>query len=168
MEKPQETNLGIGPYFHSNEFIVRRASEDDISEIVTLINHAFEYQDEAKGAKRIDEQALRKKMGKSEFYVWRDSAGILAATCYVVLETSKAHFGLLAVSDKLRGKGLAPSIMKAIEDYARAHGKKVLELDYMSLSPWLGEYYERYGFVKTGFVEDIDWSLLIQMQKQLA
>jgi hypothetical protein len=57
--------------------------------------------------------------------------------------------------------------MRSIEEYARAKGKAILELDYMSLSPWLGSYYEKYGFIKTGFIEDIDWAKLIHMQKTL-
>lgn len=167
MTKAQETSLGITPYFHSDVFTVAHVSEEDIPAVVELINHAFEYQDEAKGAKRIDEAALRHKMEKSEFYAWKDAVGSLVATTYVVFENAAAHFGLLAVSDELRGKGLAQLIIGAIEEYALASGSNVLELDYMSLSPWRGEYYERYGFIKTGLIEDIGWSKLIQMQKRL-
>lgn len=167
MEKLQETIVSIEPYFHSDACTVARASEEDIPAVVALINHAFEYQDEAKGEKRIDEAALRKKLATSEFYVWKDDAGNLVATTYVVLEADKAHFGLLAVADELRGKRLASSIITAIEEYARANNKSILELDYMSLSPWLGKYYERYGFVKTGFVEGIGYTELVQMQKKL-
>ena len=155
-------------YFYSDTFAVKRISQNDVPEVINLINHAFWYQDEAKGAKRIDAAGVQKKMDNSEFYVWRDGAGELAACCYVTLGESKLHFGLLAITDKLRGKGLAPAIMTATEGYGQALGKEMLELDYMSLSPWLGEYYERYGFEKTGFVEDIGWSKLIQMQKKLS
>lgn len=157
----------LGDYFISDEFSLTVITENDIPRAVDLINHAFEYQDEAKGMKRIDQFGLRKKMDNSEFYVWKDKLGHLVATVYVALDTDTAHFGLLAVSDELRGKGLAPLIISAIEDYARAKGKSILELDYMSLSPWLGPYYEKYGFIATGFVEDIGWAELVQMQKTL-
>lgn len=161
----QTRSEGIKNYFHSDLFTVERATQRDIPELMELINHAFQYQDEAKGMSRIDSIGLQKKMEKTEFYIWRDATSKLAACCYVAFNAHTAHFGLLAVSDDLRRKGLAPSILAAIEAYAL--GNETLELDYMSLSPWLDRYYERYGFEKTGLVEDIKWSKLIRMQKRL-
>ena len=141
------------------------ASTTDVTELVTLINNAFKYQDEAKGEARTNQAGLLKKMSKSDFYVWKEIGGVIVACCYIEIHKDKLHFGLLAVEDRYRGKGLAPAIMDSIEHYAISLGKHLLELDYMDLSPWLKRYYERRGYNETGFVEDIGWSQLIRMVK---
>ena len=57
--------------------------------------------------------------------------------------------------------------MAAIEADARTRGCATIQLDYMSLAPWLKAYYERYGFQETG--ETVQWGAiaLVQMAKPL-
>lgn len=154
--------------FDNSQIIVSRVSDDDVVPTRELINHAFSYQDKIKGEKRITIDRLREKIAETEFYVWKDEAGDVVACVYVELLQDRLHFGLFSVADLYRGKGLAQEIMRCLEDYALTNGKHTMELDYMSISPWLKGYYERYGYKETGEVEDIGWSKLIRMEKALA
>lgn len=86
-----------------------------------------------------------------------------------VLGTSRCtlHFGLLTVVPELRGKGVASTIMEAIDSYVSEHQFQMIALDYMSLAPWLKRYYEKYGFVETGTVNHWGKIDLLRMQKKL-
>ncbi len=148
-------------------FSVSEAGAGDIPELIALINQAFAYQDEAKGQPRIDAAGLTKKMGESNFLVWRDSQQIVAC-CYVESDEQSLHFGLLSIVPSLRGGKLAPRLLVAIEGYARAQVKTSIELQYMSQAPWLEAYYQRFGFRATGQVRDLGWSKLFGMRKSLS
>ena len=58
--------------------------------------------------------------------------------------------------------------MRIIETYAIANSFSLLELDYMSIAPWLDQYYTKNGFIKTGY--SVTWKgvKLVQMQKKLS
>ena len=159
--------MTLGKYFSFQKISCELAQDGDISDAVELINHAFEYQDKAKGDKRITAEKLADRMRTSDAYVFKDKESNIVGAVYCETDTFKIHFGLLAVADSYRGSGLAKAIMDAIEKYALDHKIKELELDYMSIAPWLKKYYEKYGFVETGEREDIGYSLLIRMRKQL-
>ena len=58
--------------------------------------------------------------------------------------------------------------MRSIEDFAKVKQHKLLELDFMSIAPWLEKYYESFGFKKTGHTERWKDTDLIQMQKKLS
>lgn len=161
------TTVQFESFFQNDEFTITRMAEADVPEAVQLINHAFAYQDAAKGEPRTSERVLQKQMAKQMFYVWRDVNGTFAATVYIIPGDHTVHFGLLAVADKFRGKGLAPAIIAAVEAYARASKAHTLELDYISIASWLENYYKKYGFAKTGVSEDIGWCKLVQMHKSL-
>ena len=77
------------------------------------------------------------------------------------------HFGLLTVTPEYRGSGLAPAIINAIEAYGRALQCRFVQLDYMSVAPWLKSYYEKFGFRETGVKEPWANMDLIQMSKGL-
>lgn len=157
---------GLADHFPGSDYEVNTARSADKPELMNLINHAFSYQDEAKGDKRITLEALTKKIDETEFYVWKNNE--VVACCYVDVLEHEVHFGLLTVADELRGGDFAPSIIKAIEEYAGSMHKEDIKLDYMSLSPWLKSYYEKYGFQETGNVRDLGWCELIEMSKSLS
>ena len=156
----------ITSYFSINGYTVTLATSTDAPELIKLINHAFAYQDANKGQPRVDESSLFKKMAESYFLVWRTEQYI-AACCYIERKEGIVHFGLLCVADNYKGGKLAPTIIGAVEAYARDIESPSVQLDYMSQSPWLKQYYERFGFEITGNVRDIGWSRLIAMEKLL-
>ena len=57
--------------------------------------------------------------------------------------------------------------MEAIEEYSHALNIKRIELDYMSIAPWLKRYYEKYGYIETGEVTPWGDIRLIRMAKEV-
>ncbi len=158
--------LVLANYFQFIDITLQRISETDIDATVALINDAYSYQDEAKGRPRINASELRKRTERSEFYVAKQDGRVVGCV-YVERYPKKLHFGLLTVSSELRGKGLGPATMEAIENYARDLSMAVIELDYMSLAPWLKAYYEKLGYVETGEVTPWGAIDLVRMAKTL-
>lgn len=141
-------------------------SKAQMDEAVRLINHAFSYQDEAKGRERITLDELAKKIDETQFYVIKQHDKLVACIS-LELRSDCLYLGLLAVADRLQGGKLAPKIMQATNEYAKQLNYKRIDLSYGSASPWLREYYERYGYTETGDIRDIGWSKLIEMSKPL-
>lgn len=153
-------------HFDLSQYSVSFAGFEDVETLLQLINHAFDYQDTAKGEKRISKEKLLEKMDQSEFYLWKHEDEIVAC-CYVEVCGDSLHFGLLCVADRLRGSELAPSIIRSIEEYGSCLHKPVIKLDYMSLSPRLKKYYEGYGYKVTDETRELGWCQLISMEKQI-
>ena len=153
-------------YLREPGLTVSVLAEDDMQEVVRLINHAFAYQDEAKGRERITLDELAQKMRKTNFYVIKQQDTIVACVSLELREDC-LYLGLLSVADQMQGGKLAPKIMQAIDEYAKQLDYKRIDLSYGSASPWLKKYYERYGFAETGETRDIGWSELIDMSKSL-
>jgi len=143
-----------------------KAKSEDIAALVEIINHAYSYQDKAKGSPRTSFEHLSKRMEEVDFYLAKESDEITGCF-YIEDKKPSLHFGLLTVIDEYRGKGLAQAMMSVIESYAKSYGYNNIELDYMSLAPWLKNYYEKYGFKETGGV--IKWGSidLINMAKTI-
>lgn len=156
----------LSNYFQFGNVDLHLLDEVDIDATGTLINEAYSYQDEAKGRPRINAQELRQRIAQCEFYIAKTDKGVVGCV-YVERLPKRLHFGLLAVAGELRGKGLGLALIKAVEDYAHALHMKGVELDYMSIAPWLKPYYENYGFVETGEVTSWGNIELIRMAKNV-
>lgn len=160
------SDLNLPDFFSFNNFKMRAMDVNDIEETVIFLNSAFKYQELATGHKRTNPQHLKERMNELDCYVVTDGKEIIGT---LALEpTGKIlHFGLIAVSEDMRGSGLGLSIMKAIESYAVAGSFTVLELDFMSIAPWLEKYYNKHGFNKTGNTTRRKGVDLIQMRKNI-
>ncbi len=158
--------MDISHYFHFSNIILERLQESDSNEAVALINRAYAYQNEYKNEPRITRDKLWHQAQKSQFYVLKEEGKIIG-TIYIQTKNRSLHFGLLSVDQSYRGIGLAPALLSAVELYARDHACLSLQLDYMSIAPWLKRYYEKYGFCETGEVENWGTIDLIRMRKDL-
>ena len=138
-------------YFQYEDCIIRLARDRDIDDLVSLINEAYFYQDAIMGASRTSPLHLRKRVSETQFYIVESNKRLIACV-YLEPKGNSLHFGLLTVIPDFRGKGLAQAIMTSIEQYAEDEKYESIELDYMSIAPWLKEYYEKYGFRETGEV----------------
>jgi GNAT superfamily N-acetyltransferase len=156
----------ISKYFKYPGFKVNHIQIDDLETTVRLINSAYSYMEAYKDEPRTSLPRLKKRMGESELFIAKQRDEIVGCF-YVDREDEAVHFGLLAVIEKLRGTGLAPALIKAVEAYARALGADRVDLDYMSISPWLKPYYEKLGYSETGAI--VNWGTidLIRMVKPL-
>lgn len=153
-------------YFSYDGVQLRTVHDDDISELVTLINDAYSYQDEAKGAPRTNVEHLITRISETDFYVLEKENKVVGCV-YLESHITSLHFGLLTLTPSLRGTGVGKALIGAIIAYARHRSFEHLELDYMSLAPWLKTYYEQYGFKEIG--EKVAWGSidLIRMRLDL-
>jgi N-acetylglutamate synthase-like GNAT family acetyltransferase len=158
--------MEVGTFFNYPDVTLVPAVDSDVVELVELINHAYSYQNEAKGEPRTNPVHLKKRMDEVELFVAKH-AGKIVGCVYIEPAGRVLKFGLLTVNDDHRGKGLAPAMMHAIENFAKDSKYHELSLDYMSLAPWLKKYYERYGFYETGKTTGWGTIDLIEMRKPL-
>lgn len=143
-----------------------RATNVDVEELVIMINEAYSYQDKEKGEQRTSNAKLTSRLQEVEMHTIRDHDRLVGCV-YIEPRKDVLHFGLLTVTQRYRGTGLAYAVIKTIEDYARNKHFEKIGLDYMSLAPWLKSYYERYGFKETGDAEQWGTIKLVRMEKQL-
>ncbi len=156
----------LSDFFTFNDLSLSKLMVKDVDETVALLNSAFRYQELATGHKRTDRNHLLSKMRELSCFVVKNRSEIVGTVAYETNDTT-LHFGLMSVSNEYRGKGLAQAIVHAVEEYAKSQSYMILELDYMSIAPWLKKYYEKYGFEETGHTVTWKEVNLIQMQKPL-
>jgi N-acetylglutamate synthase-like GNAT family acetyltransferase len=156
----------LADYFHFSDLSLRIAGAEDIPVLVELVNDAYAYQDHAKGAPRTDADQMAEYLQRTSFYVITEHEAVIACV-YLERVEEAAHFGLLAVVPEYRGRGIAHEIMRAIEAYSKSLGCAAVELDYMSLAPWLKSYYEGCGYQETGDTIARGAITLIKMRKPL-
>lgn len=150
-------------YFSSKAVTMRRADDADISSLVSVINEAYSYQDAAKGRPRTDFKHLQDRISKTLFYVLEKNDAIVGCV-YLEPQEDSLHFGLLTLIPELRGTGVGGKVIDAICVYASKNSYKFIELDYMSLAPWLKKYYQGYGFQETGEITKWGTIDLIKMR----
>lgn len=162
----QSKNHKLPDCFNFNDIELTRIQDSDIAETVALINHAFLYQQEAKGEPRTNPTHLRSRIKETEFYVAKENGKIVGCV-YIEPSGNSLHFGLLVVADNQKGSGLAPAMLKAIEDFAIAKQYKNIGLAYVSVAPWLKKYYEKHGYVSSGEITEWGTIDMIWMHKDL-
>jgi GNAT superfamily N-acetyltransferase len=159
-------NFELQNFFSFNEYSLHNAKEEDVNRLVEIINDAYSYQDRARGGTRTNYVHLKSRIAVTDFYTIRYQ-GIIVGCVYLEAPAASLHFGLLMLIPEHRGKGVATQIMDAIEDLALTSNFNSIELDYMSVAPWLKNYYEHYGFIETGEFEEWGKIRLIRMKKTL-
>ena len=145
---------------------IRKTEGEDVTELVGVINDAYSYQDEVRGEPRTNPNHLRERISETDFYTLLHDNEVIGCV-YLEPIGSELHFGLLTLAPEFRGKGIAESIMIAIDKYASEHSFTAIDLDYMSVAPWLKKYYEKYGFAETGEVTSWGRIDLVRMQKYI-
>jgi GNAT superfamily N-acetyltransferase len=133
----------------SEEFVLRKAVQDDVPNIVTLINRAFSVEKFFKSGERTDIAQVADMMRNGEFLLLSD-AGALIACVFVRITGERAYAGTLAVEPSQQKAGIGRRMMSEAEDYARARGCEVLDIRIVNVRPELSEIYTRLGFVPTG------------------
>lgn len=156
----------LSDYFSKDGLSFRPTLEEDVDKLVDIINEAYSYQDVVKGEPRTNPEHLRKRVVETDFYTLLQNDEVIGCV-YLESKFPNLHFGLLTLAPHFRGKGIGEAIMSAINKYARDNNFTAIDLDYMSLAPWLKTYYEKHGFVETGDV--VKWGTidLINMRKEL-
>jgi ribosomal protein S18 acetylase RimI-like enzyme len=133
------------------ELEIRKATESDIPALVELANQAYAVENFLEGT-RTDESRMRAELNKGRILVAEEQvSGKIAACVYVEVRGAGAgYLGLLAVSPRLQGTGLARRMMVEAEEFLRLHDCTRVEISVLSLRPELLPLYKHFGFVETG------------------
>lgn len=128
---------------------IRRATGADAQRITALVNLAFRVERFFVNGDRIDIEGIRALMGKGAFLLAEDTAA-LAGCVYVELRGERGYFGLLAVEPSRQRRGLGRRLAREAEDYARAAGCRVMDIQTVNVRPELPPIYRKMGYVEAG------------------
>jgi predicted N-acetyltransferase YhbS len=121
----------------------------ELSEIVSLINRAFQVENFFKAGDRTDAETVRQNMEDGTFLVLRED-GEMIACVWLKITGDRAYLGTLSVDPSHQKSGLGSRMMREAETYARAKGCKMLDIRIVNLRTELAPIYRKFGFVETG------------------
>ena len=139
---------------------IRKATINDIPDLVPLVNSAYRGEDGQKGwtneahliggprTKAEDVEELIREPGAVILTGWE--AGGLVGCVYLKKEGEKLYLGMLSVWPMRQRSGVGKRLMDAAGPYARIHGCKVIRITVISVRVELIAWYERHGFHRTG------------------
>ena len=125
---------------------VRVAEAHEAEEILRLTNAAYQVENFFIDTDRLDPERLSALLAKGVFLVTDNMAGCV----YVELRGERAYFGPLSVDPARQGSGTGKILIKAAEDYARAHACRYMDLHTVNLREELPAYYRKLGYAETG------------------
>jgi GNAT superfamily N-acetyltransferase len=110
---------------------VSPANFSDWPQLLGLVRDSFAYMDS-----RIDPPSSLKGMGIEEFkakaiketLIFAEDDSMIIGCAFAALRDDCVYVGKVAVAPSARGKGVARALFAAVEELARTHGRKFLEL----------------------------------------
>lgn len=139
----------------------RPAAPDDVPALVRLINRAYVVEAPLVLGERTSESDVRERLAQpgAVFLVLDDAddrtidherpAGPLAGAVFVKASGDRGYFGMLSVDPDRQGRGLGRRLARAAEDFCRARGCRVLEIDVVDRRTELPPFYASLGFTLT-------------------
>jgi N-acetylglutamate synthase-like GNAT family acetyltransferase len=128
---------------------IRRATLADAQAITALVNLAFRVERFFVEGDRIDVERVRGLMEKGAFLLAEDADG-LAGCVHLELRGERGYFGLLAVEPSKQRCGFGGRLAREAEDYARASGCRVMDIQTVNVRTELPLIYRKMGYVETG------------------
>jgi GNAT superfamily N-acetyltransferase len=125
---------------------VRVAGAHEADEILRVTNAAYRVEKFFIDTDRLDPEQLGRLLLKGVFLVTDGMAGCI----YVELRGERAYFGPLSVDPARQGLGTGKLLVKAAEDYARAHGCHHMDMRIVNLREELPAFYRKLGYGETG------------------
>ncbi len=137
------------------------ALPEDVPVLVKLVNSAYRGTASKKGwtteadlldGVRINEEMLTGMMTKGDAVVlkYSNEAGVIEGCVYLERQDGKLYLGLLTVSPEIQAKGIGKRLLAAADRYAVQEGLKSIFMTVISVRQELIDWYERYGYRKTG------------------
>jgi GNAT superfamily N-acetyltransferase len=143
--------------------LLRRATDEEIPEIVDLVNIAFRgsegwaIEGKAMNGPRILLENLRADIAAKPDalqMVWRDEDERLLGSVWLESEADGVwYLGLLCVTPDVQAKQMGRTLLAAAEDVAKERGARRMRITVMTIRDTLMAWYERRGYVKTGEIK---------------
>lgn len=148
----------------STAFVLSTATLADIPRLTQLVNSAYRGETSRLGwtseghlldGQRIDDEALREMLTAPDaaMLLCQDGGGNLRGCFYAQAHAAKVHLSMLAVAPTGQTQGVGKFLIRAAEDYGRAHGCTVSKMTVISVRAELIAYYERQGYRLSGGTE---------------
>jgi L-amino acid N-acyltransferase YncA len=138
----------------------RRARKEDVKEMVSVINKAYESEKVKKeGVPRTDEKEIEETMKREDsfFIVLTTSEDKIVGSIFVKdLDDSNAYFGMLSVHPAFRRRGLGSRLQNEANNWALKQKKKYMTCWVIDMNHDLRRRYHRQGFRPTG--KKHEWS----------
>jgi GNAT superfamily N-acetyltransferase len=125
---------------------VRVTAAHEADEILRVTNAAYQVEKFFIDTDRLDAARLGALLAKGVFL----AADGMAGCVYVKLRGERGYFGPLSVDRSRQGSGTGKLLVKAAEDYARAHGCRFMDLRIVNLREELPAFYRKLGYAETG------------------
>ena len=136
------------------------ATREDIPQLHQLVNSAYRGDSSRKGwtteadfldGIRVDEEGLLEMIeNKKAVILLAKLDGMLAGCVYLLQQENKTYLGMLTVDPVLQAKGLGKKILAKAEEWARENRSEKIEMTVITLREELINWYERFGYNKTG------------------
>lgn len=124
---------------------IRTANRDDINDIVSVVNAAFEVENEFRaGARTSVEDVLR--LLQSDIFLLAVHEERVAGAVLVRIDGTTGYFGMLAVWPELQRLGIGRALLEAAETYCRSNGCTEMTLSTGSVRRELIVRYRKLGY----------------------
>lgn len=145
---------------------ISQATIEDIPELVRLINSAYRGEESKKGwtteadllegELRTDIPTLSEMISRPHSVILKFVTGeLINGSVYLEKQDRGLYLGMLTVNPLQQSTGTGKQLIKAAEQYAKAHDCPCIFMNVISVRDELIDWYERQGYYKTGEIKPL-------------
>jgi N-acetylglutamate synthase-like GNAT family acetyltransferase len=140
---------------------IRKATVNDIPELVQLINSAYRGESSKKGwtteadlleGPRTSAESLTSMLQQPgvAMLLYCNEANKMEGCVYLQQQENKLYLGMLTVAPQLQAKGIGKQLLAAAENHAHTLPCNIITMTVISIRYELVAWYERHGYQPTG------------------